>query len=164
MPVFISHRHSDTDLAMQIDKFLKECGIETYLDVLDRESQSTDDITSTITKNIMRCTHLLAVMTPDTVKSWWVPFEIGEATITDRRIASYVQGSGDIPEYLQKWPKVTNPTELRFFVELYRKHSIELGSLSMESYRERQIFESTGRQKSANDFHKELKERIRRGY
>jgi hypothetical protein len=45
MPVFISYRHSDRSHAIAISTRLKQANIKTYLDVLDPESQTTDDIT-----------------------------------------------------------------------------------------------------------------------
>lgn len=72
MSVFISYKHLDRDLAMQIDRRLKLDNITTYLDVLDAESQSTVDITTVITKNIAKCTHLIAVVSKETATSWWV--------------------------------------------------------------------------------------------
>lgn len=89
MPVFISYRHLDREKAVEIANKLRANDINYYLDVIDEESKSTDDITSVITKNIKKSTHLLAVISPNTNGSWWVPFEIGEATISNRRICSY---------------------------------------------------------------------------
>lgn len=57
MPVFISYRHTDRVQAMAINARLKLANIKTYLDVLDTESQQTDDITAVITRNITECTH-----------------------------------------------------------------------------------------------------------
>jgi hypothetical protein len=62
MPVFISYRHMDRPHAMNINSRLMQANIRTYLDVLDPESQTTDDITGVITRNITECTHLLAVV------------------------------------------------------------------------------------------------------
>lgn len=102
MPVFISYRHTDRVQAMAINARLKQANIKTYLDVLDAESQTTDDITGVITRNITDCTHLLAVVSEKTAQSWWVPFEIGEATISNRRICSYQIGPSALPLYLDK--------------------------------------------------------------
>ena len=52
MPVFISYRHMDRAYAMAINSRLIGANIKTYLDVLDLESQTTDDITGVITSNI----------------------------------------------------------------------------------------------------------------
>ncbi len=159
MPVFISYRHSDRNKAFEIDQRLKSNGIETYLDVLDEESKTTDDITAVITKNIVKCTHLIAVVSETTAASWWVPFEIGEATITHRRIASYRTGYSSLPEYLSKWPQMNTMNHLDMFIQSY----ISEGSGT-------RMFESTSdvikgklNTNDADAFHRTLKRKIR-GY
>ncbi|AWM89962.1 molecular chaperone Tir [Pseudomonas sp. 31-12] len=161
MPVFISYRHTDRVQAMAINARLKLANIKTYLDVLDTESQQTDDITAVITRNITECTHLLAVVSQETAMSWWVPFEIGEATISDRRICSYKIGASALPLYLDKWPKLSNDVDLNFFIDAYRKESMSKRSIGMESFSE----SVRGTYKSDADlFHDQLKNRIRRGF
>jgi hypothetical protein len=162
MPVFISYRHMDRAHAVQINSRLMQANIKTYLDVLDPESQTTDDITEVITRNISECTHLLAVVSERTALSWWVPFEIGEATISNRRICSFRTGPTELPLYLDKWPKLSSAKDLDFFIEAYKtevnlKRSASLewitGSASTRSYNET----------NADRFHTDLKNRIRRG-
>lgn len=161
MPVFISYRHSDRPLAIAINTRLKQANIKTYLDVLDPESQTTDDITGVITRNITECTHLLAVVSERTAHSWWVPFEIGEATISNRRICSFKTGPAELPLYLDKWPKLSTDKDLDFFIDAYReevatKRSMTLGSINESLY-------STYK-RNAELFHDQLKNRIRRGF
>ena len=160
MSVFISYKHLDRNLALQIDERLKINGIKTYLDVLDAESQSTESITTVITKNITMCTHLIAVVSKETATSWWVPFEIGEATISAKRIASYRSSySSTLPEYLEMWPKMDSMQHLELFIAAYKNEQ-------RESVYNRNMFESVGSVgvKSASDFHSTLKAKIRRGY
>jgi hypothetical protein len=159
MSVFISYKHLDRDLAMQINNRLKLEDIDTYLDVLDPESQSTENITTVITKNIALCTHLIAIVSKETATSWWVPFEIGEATISVKRIASYRSGYSSLPEYLEMWPKMDTMQHLEFFIAEYK-------SERQRATYNRNIFESVGSvgTKSASDFHNNLKTKIRRGY
>lgn len=159
MSIFISYKHSDRNLALQINARLKYEGFTTYLDVLDPESQSTQDITGVITKNVGACTHLIAVVSKETATSWWVPFEIGEATISAKRIASYRSGYGSLPEYLEMWPKMDSMNHLEFFISEYK-------SEQRRATYDRGVFqfnESSGI-KSANDFHAILKTKISRGY
>ena len=160
MSVFISYKHLDRNLALQIDERLKINGIKTYLDVLDAESQSTESITTVITKNIAMCTHLIAVVSKETATSWWVPFEIGEATISAKRIASYRSSySSTLPEYLEMWPKMDSMQHLELFIAAYKNEQ-------RESVYNRNMFESVGSVgvKSASDFHSTLKAKIRSGY
>ncbi|RON70641.1 toll/interleukin-1 receptor domain-containing protein [Pseudomonas fluorescens] len=161
MPVFISYRHMDRAHAMAINSRLMQANIKTYLDVLDPESQTTDDITGVITRNITECTHLLAVVSEKTALSWWVPFEIGEATISNRRICSFKTGPAELPLYLDKWPKLSTDSDLNFFIDAYREEVSSKRSMSLESMSE--SVKGTYK-RNADMFHEQLKNRIRRGF
>lgn len=161
MPVFISYRHMDRAYAMAINSRLIRANIKTYLDVLDLESQTTDDITGVITRNITECTHLLAVVSEKTALSWWVPFEIGEATISNRRICSFRTGPAELPLYLDKWPKLSTESDLDFFIDAYREEVSNKRSMSLESMNESV---KGSYKRNADMFHEQLKNRIRRGF
>ena len=161
MPVFISYRHTDRAHAMAINTRLTQANIKTYLDVLDAESQTTEDITTVITRNITECTHLMAVVSEQTAQSWWVPFEIGEATISNRRICSYKIGPSALPLYLDKWPKLSGENDINFFIDAYREEVVSKRSIGLESFSE--SVRGTYR-RDAELFHDQLKNRIRRGF
>ncbi len=120
MPVFISYQHKDRDAALGVAAVMHQYGIKTYLDVLDPQSQTTDQITDVITTRMKDCSHLIAVVSENTEGSWWVPFEIGEATIIDNRIATFQVGYVTLPEYLKKWPKMTTMEHLKLFAIAYK--------------------------------------------
>lgn len=168
MPVFISYRHSDRQKAIEVATKLKLNQITYYLDVIDDESKNTNDITEVITKNIKKCTHLLAIISPNTNGSWWVPFEIGEATISNRRICSYAfkeytyihrpllnNYKNFLPEYLHKWPILVSDSDLDAFIKQYKKDNrlFEAG-VSMES---RGMDFASLTKSGADKFHSELK-------
>lgn len=164
MPVFISYRHTDRDYAILIDQQLKVAGIKTYLDVLDEESQkSTDEITNIITQRMRECTHLIAVISDDTSKSWWVPFEIGEATFAENRITTFQLNIADdrLPSYLKKWPKIKNLFQIDIFIQSYKndmKYTPSMESVSSnEQYR---INKSRGFTTTADEFHRTLKKTL----
>ncbi|VVN86284.1 toll/interleukin-1 receptor domain-containing protein [Pseudomonas fluorescens] len=161
MTVFISYRHTDRPQAMTIDARLKLANINTYLDVLDSESLTTDDITGVITRNITECTHLIAVVSQQTALSWWVPFEIGEATISDRRICTFKTGDSELPLYLDKWPTMTRNADIELFIEAYKLEMTSQRGISLESMAGNESMRSTNR-KNAEHFHAELKNKIRR--
>ena len=161
MPVFISYRHMDRAHAIAINARLTQAKIKTYLDVLDPESQTTDDITGVITRNITECTHLLAVVSEKTALSWWVPFEIGEATISNRRICSFKTGPAELPLYLDKWPKLSTNSDLDFFIDAYRDEVLSKRSMALDSINE--SINGTYK-RNAEFFHEQLKTRIRRGF
>ncbi|MBJ9111152.1 toll/interleukin-1 receptor domain-containing protein [Citrobacter sp. FDAARGOS_156] len=170
MSVFISYRRNDLNIALSIHSRLKVAGIDTYIDLLDSESQSTDDITSVITKNISSSTHLIAVLSSQTTFSWWVPFEIGEATILGRRIASYNTGLSNPPEYLSKWPQMNSMSHIDYFIDEYKNDRgnslLESATVSRESRSSGDTFAKSFSviQANADRFHNSLKHKISRGY
>jgi hypothetical protein len=138
---------------------LREYDIECYLDVLDGDSRqaNSEQITKIITENISKSTHLIAVTSRNTDASWWVPFEIGEATITNCRIATYRKELTNLPEYLHQWPAMKRLSDLESFIRAYKQDSrnIIFGSMESRSHRSTNITES-----SADTFHKDLKRRL----
>lgn len=151
MPVFLSHKREDKNSTLNIANYLRSKGITCYVDILDPDLQSTDDITSKLQERIGQCSHLMAVVTNYTEKSWWVPFEIGVGTEKDRRIASYQLNQVALPDFLTKWPVLKSEGDLDTFVMLYKK---DLTVSSMESYEYARTI------RSADQFHRELKARL----
>ena len=159
MPVFISYRHTDRSIAMDINQRLKRHGIITYLDVLDAESHTTDDITAVISEKMRACSHLIALVSRSTAESWWVPFEIGEATIIDRRISTYRVDAAPLPEYLDKWPIMTRAQDIELFVASYEAEKTDVRGMTVESMENYQA-EARSR-RSADQFHADLKRKLR---
>lgn len=121
MPVFISHRTADDALATHVFAHLTRHGIHCYLDNLDREAHTTNDITALILSRMSLTSHLIAVVTQNTAGSWWVPFEIGVATESAKRIASYTRVRVLLPEYLLKWPALESDSDLNTFAGEYKR-------------------------------------------
>lgn len=159
MAVFISYQQNDRNEAVLIRNILNNSNIECYLDVFDVESREArpDKITKIITENISKSTHLIAVTSKNTDASWWVPFEIGEATITDCRIATFRKESTNLPEYLHQWPAMKRLSDLELFVRAYKEDSRKVMVESMES-RDHRGTNITGR--SADFFHQDLKRKL----
>jgi TIR domain len=120
VPVFLSHKREDTEPTLRVAKYLRNAGIECYVDVLDPSIKSTDDLTKLLIDRIHRCTHLMAVVSNYTTQSWWVPFEIGVGTETEKRITSYQVSAVALPDFLTKWPILKSESDLGRFVALYR--------------------------------------------
>lgn len=91
--VFLSHKYEDKPACREIAKYLKEAGIDYYLDEEDKALQqavsenNAYQITERIKKGIRNSSHMLCVVSKKTVeKSKWVPFEVGygHAAIIDK--------------------------------------------------------------------------------
>lgn len=119
MTVFISYQRVDETKARSIRDQLEALGVRTYIDVMDPLLANASDVTQTILSRLRTCTHLMAVVSANTVRSWWVPFEIGVATERDRRITSYRRDTVPLPEFLQIWPVLDYDRELMDFARRY---------------------------------------------
>ena len=81
--VFISYSSVDDKWAKQLAKALDEINIEYFFDRKDIEWG--DDVTDRITEGLAQCSALIVIISPASLKSQWVPFEIGHASGLERR-------------------------------------------------------------------------------
>lgn len=85
--VFVSHRQCDKDYALRIANIANDQGFEFWLDILDPHLSSLPKgispqtlalLTACIIEmGLVNSTHVLAVMTPNTRGSEWLPYEYG---------------------------------------------------------------------------------------
>ena len=78
------------------------------------------DFSSDIMGSISDCSALIVILSPASLKSQWVPFEIGYATALGKRILPYMtHPSLDIPSYLQRLHHISNLQDIRsYFLSL----------------------------------------------
>ena len=125
--VFISHQKKDKKEAKEIADYLKTVGIEVYFDEYDRELQiatETDNpkaVVSAIKKGINNSTHMLCLISKNTLFSKWVPFEVGYgydktdlATVTLKGISN-----SELPDYIKVAPIIRDIYDLNKFIEKY---------------------------------------------
>lgn len=147
--VFLSHKKEDKPACREIANYLKNAGIDYYLDEEDAalqtavQSRNPHEITESIKKGIRNSTHLLCVISEKTYKSNWVPFEVGygHAAIIDKAM---IEGSRDqkiklsiltlkdlseksLPEYMQVGYIIRGTSSLNDFIsELFGKSKNDL--------------------------------------
>lgn len=120
--IFISHKFEDREIAVMIQKTLKNEGVEVYLDTLDDEvSENGEKLTKHIRQKLTECTDVIVLLSSRTKESWWVPFEIGMATEKDMPIANYLVSAEKLPEYLEFWPRLKNQHDVKKYVEVKRE-------------------------------------------
>lgn len=156
MPVFISHRTVDDRIALTVYDRLRMHGITCYIDNVDAlASRLTErEITSYIVQKLNDCTNLMAIVTPNTKGSWWVPFEIGVARQAPRIITSYYQGTQtELPEYLKEWPVLFYEHHIDAFAQLYKSQMATGKRIILE--RKSYPFESA--EGEVNGFYRSLK-------
>lgn len=125
--VFISHKQIDVSEALRIANLASSSGFDFWLDVLDPSLGSLKGRSPSIRLAIvtamiiemalLNCTHVLAVMTPNTAASTWVPYEYGRAkerAISSSRSSAWVESTiaRSIPDYLYLGVKHTTENSI----------------------------------------------------
>jgi hypothetical protein len=154
MPVFLSHRTADDHVAQAIaNRLMSYHKIFCYIDNFDPHTKTTTQVTSLILERINTCTHILALITNNTIGSWWVPFEVGVARQANRRIASVDTSTQTLPEYLTEWPVLVGDSAIDAFAELYHEDKAARPLHEKRAAAQRTIG-------SADEFHRRLKAQL----
>lgn len=160
MPVVISYRHQERLDAYIINERLRLEGIATHLNLFDGDiGQTADDISGLVGSNINHCTHLISVLSQDNAETWWVPFQLGAATLGNRRVSLYQCADCTLPGYLDKWPIMSLRDHIDLFVLAYHDEQTFKRSIAKEE----PGCDATNRL-NAGFFHADLKAKIRRGF
>lgn len=131
--VFISHKKEDSFVASRIAHELDVLNIPYYLDVLDSsETKSGKELTDHIKRNLNNCTDIIVIMSDATQYSQWVPFEVGMSAQNDMPTATFLQENVSIPEFLEYWPRLKYPSDIRKYIavrkDIQREYSIRFNS------------------------------------
>lgn len=154
--VFVSHKKEDAGVANEIAAYLKLNGIDVYIDTIDSQlGRSGPDLADYIRGQLEKCTQLLAVISPITQASWWVPWEIGVATEKERFLASYVANGATVPEYLEKWPYLRTRADLDAYIRESKRAQVVVEERVRNGYR------TTAQATGFKSFHTNLKAALR---
>lgn len=157
MRIFLSHQKYDSDLSQRIAYRLRVIhGIESYLDVID--PYVSGDVTALadhIRSEMTKCTQLLAVISPYTAQSQWVPWEVGVATEKDFPLATFSGGNSLPPEFLRKWPYLRTDADLDEYARASKSAAQSYG------IRKAHQGEARARASSTQDFYTSLRRSLR---
>ena len=112
--VFLSHQKEDKPSCKKIADYLMALGIQVYFDEYDsdlkiaNQTKNPQAVTNAILKGIYNSTHMLCVVSPNTVKSQWVPFEVGFGYDKTNLASLILRGIpvGQLPDYLKSKPVI----------------------------------------------------------
>ena len=121
MNVFISHKKEDGATAQAIYDEFRRLGVNSYLDLLDSSLTGGKELTEHIKDQLNKCTDIMVVMSEETKKSWWVPFEIGMSAQVDMPTASFLKSYVELPDYLRYWPRLKHITDIATYVSTRRE-------------------------------------------
>lgn len=117
MKVFISHKQEDAYIANNISMELKKCNVPFYLDVLDDITEDGKALTDHIKENLNSCTDIIVVMSPNTYKSQWVPFEVGMSAQRDMPTATFLEKNIKLPDFLDYWPRLKTLSDIHKYID-----------------------------------------------
>lgn len=124
--VFISHQQNDKDTCRKIADYLMTADIDVYFDEDDRDlkyyrqNNNPNGVVECIKKGINNSTHLLIVVSPNTLESKWVPWEIGYGYDKTELSTLTLKGILDnqIPDYMKTTKIVRGTKSLNQLISL----------------------------------------------
>jgi TIR domain len=107
--VFLSHQQKDKEISKKIADYFMNADVDVYFDEYDddlriyREENDPKGVTNSIRKGINNSSHMLCLISLNSLSSKWVPWEIGYGY--DKTDVSVLTTTGikdeDLPQYLQ---------------------------------------------------------------
>lgn len=112
--VFISYSHADSGDADAIVFTLDKLGIETFRDVKD--IQWGQRISARVKQGLHSASAVIVIVSPGSLKSQWVAYEVGYGTGTNKRLLPYLTHPElDLPEFMSDLSYVTSLDEIQDF-------------------------------------------------
>lgn len=136
--VFISHRSTDKKEATTIANYIKDCGIDVYIDVDDEGLQiatikeDPQEIVDFIHRGILQSTHILVLISDDTRKSWWVPYEIGYGEKSCKQIATMMLEQAEVdsfPDYLKIVKRIFSISDFLDYIKRLKRCQSRYGGV-----------------------------------
>ena len=139
--VFISHQKKDTAHCSQIADYLKSVGLDVYFDEYDTDlkiavqNDNPKQVVNAIKLGIQSSTHMLCVVSPNTLYSKWVPFEVGYGYDNTEILVLTLKGikKEDLPHYVRAVPLIRDIYDINRFIE-NKKEKFILESRNFSNY------------------------------
>ena len=115
--VFLSYSHADSDVADKIARHLDKTGIDYFRDTKDIGWGG--NISDTVANGITTSSAVIVILSPASLKSHWVPFEVGHASSKAKHILPYLTHSAlasDLPDYLRGRRYVSSIRQMKVFL------------------------------------------------
>lgn len=129
--IFISYQRTDEDYAKEVADYIISQQIDVYFDLNDSDlkhsSQVTDPrkVTEAIKTGLTKSSHMLVIVSPDTFRSPWVPFEVGYAYDKKGEKMKILRHKGiskvNIPDYLKVKELLQGTKSLNLFLASVKK-------------------------------------------
>jgi len=122
--VFISHHKSDLEDCKKVATYVMNSGIDVYLDEYDYDlkhqvqTNNPAGVVRCIKKGINNSSHMLCVISPSTIYSKWVPWEIGYGYDKTTLGALTLKGisATALPDYIRTVPTIRGTKSLNTYI------------------------------------------------
>jgi hypothetical protein len=123
--VFISHQKKDSTYCSKIADYIKSVGLDVYFDEYDTDlkiavqNDNPKKVVNAIKIGIQNSTHMLCVISPNTLYSKWVPFEVGYGYDNTKILVLTLKGikKEDLPHYVRAVPVLRDIYDINRFIE-----------------------------------------------
>jgi len=125
--IFISHQQKDKEAAKKVADYFIDAGVDVYFDAYDKDlkiqNQRNDAkaVTQSICNGINNSSHMLVLVSPNTLFSTWVPFEIGYGfDKTDLSVLCLKDiPKGGLPEYVRSAKIIRDIFDLNIHISVF---------------------------------------------
>ena len=160
--IFLSHKSEDKEPVREIGEYIMNQDINIYLDADDPELIKADSendhakVTLFIERGIQCSSDIMVLISEQTQKSWWVPFEIGYGKCAGKElVCQKLKGLVRLPSYLSIVNQLQDRTDLKGYLEsvkarLIKKAHDDQGSRPSPFLRLTAILEDMERAKAPN--------------
>lgn len=97
--VFLSYSHKDSRVAGQTERALKAAGIRCFRDILD--IAVTAPIRAAVSTALESCLVVVVILSKQSRKSAWVPFELGTATALGKHVVTFLLDGSGAPTFME---------------------------------------------------------------
>lgn len=130
--VFISYQRADEIYAARVAEYITSKGINVFFDLKDRslkffnQTNRPKEVTNSIKKGIEDSDYMIVIVSPTTMNSVWVPFEVGyayENMFKDKMVCLRHKDivSSTLPHYLRTKQVLEGFSDLAEYLKWIRK-------------------------------------------
>lgn len=124
---FISYQKKDAEEASKVAEYLQNAGIDIYFDAYDRDlriyrqSNNPKEVTNSICAGINNSSHMIVIVSSNTMHSTWVPFEIGYGYDKTELRVLCLKGipKRSLPDYIKIVPLIRDIYDLNLLIEKF---------------------------------------------
>lgn len=129
--IFISYQRKDENYACEVTNYIMSKQIDVYFDLegndlkLSNQRNNPKAVTDAIRNGLNRSDYMLVIVSPDTYRSLWVPFEVGYAFDKKGAKMKILRHKGisktSMPDYLKIKEMLHGTRALNGFLNVTRK-------------------------------------------